>query len=149
MTAMPMHVRTALQDLMIAYCYAVDKLDDIDALLDLFTEDAVLDFTRIGLPLMNGRADIRRFFDGVFADMTHHAHYISNFRPAGWDGTTGAMTAYVTGLGRSKDGNTVDVKVQYTFEASEQSDGSWKCHRYSMFAMMPLPESLAEIHGER
>lgn len=53
MTGMPMEVRVALQDLMTAYCYAVDRLDDVDGLLDLFTEDAVLDFSAIGLPVMN------------------------------------------------------------------------------------------------
>ena len=81
--------------------------------------------------------------------MTHHAHYIANFKPVSYDGTSGAMTAYVHAFGRSKDGNTVEVKVQYTFEATRQADGGWKCHRYSMFSMMPLPGSLAEIHGER
>lgn len=149
MIAIPLEERIALQDLMTAYCYAVDKLADVDVLLDLFTEDAVLDFSRIGLPLMTGRAEIKAFFDGVFADMTHHAHYITNFRPVHYDGKTGAMTAYVIGLGKSKDGNSVEVNVQYTFEAVKQADGGWKCQRYSMFSMMPLPGSLAEIHGER
>jgi ketosteroid isomerase-like protein len=138
--------RLALQDLMIAYCYAVDKLTDVDGLLALFTEDAVLDFTKIGLPLMNGHDEIRSFFDGVFATMSHHAHYITNFRPVQFGGNRGVMTAYVLGLGRSKDGNEVAVNVQYTFEAVRTPTG-WKAERYSMFAMMPLPGSLAEIHG--
>lgn len=149
MLAIPLEERIALQDLMTAYCYAVDKLADVDVLLDLFTADAVLDLSAIGLPLMNGRAEIKAFFDGVFADMSHHAHYITNFRPVHYDGQTGAMTAYVIGLGRSNDGNSVEVNVQYTFEAVKQADGAWKCARYSMFSMMPLPGSLAEIHGER
>ncbi|MEO0032308.1 MAG: hypothetical protein RIS94_2066 [Pseudomonadota bacterium] len=149
MIAIPVDERLALQDLMTAYCYAVDKLSDVEVLLDLFTEDAELDFTAIGLPLMNGRAEIKRFFDGVFADMSHHAHYITNFRPVHYNGKHGAMTAYVIGIGRSKDGNTVEVNVQYTFEAVKQDDGAWKCVRYSMFSMMPLPGSLAQIHGTR
>lgn len=140
--------RFALQDLMVAYCYAVDKLADVDDLLALFTEDAVLDFTEIGLPLMRGHDEIRRFFDGVFADMSHHAHYITNFRPVHFDGNRGAMTAYVLGLGRSKAGNEVAVNVHYTFEVVRTPTG-WKAERYSMFSMMPLPASLAQIHGER
>ncbi|MFA7439855.1 MAG: nuclear transport factor 2 family protein [Sphingomonadaceae bacterium] len=148
MIDIPLEDRIALQDLMTAYCYAVDKLENIDVLLSLFTDDAVLDFTAIGLPLMNGKGDIRRFFEGVFADMSHHAHYITNFRPIRSDAEGGAMTAYVIGLGRSKDGNEVEVNVQYTFDAVRTADG-WKVRRYSMFSMMPLPGSLAEIHGDR
>ncbi|QUT05529.1 nuclear transport factor 2 family protein [Sphingobium phenoxybenzoativorans] len=146
MIAIPLEDRIGLQDLMTAYCYAVDKLDDVAGLLSLFTPDAVLDFTAIGLPLMHGHGEIKAFFDRVFADMSHHSHYISNFRPIRYDGASGAMTAYVVGLGRAKDGNTVEVNVQYTFDAVKTGSG-WLCTRYSMFAMMPLPGSLAEIHG--
>ncbi|HZU63911.1 MAG TPA: nuclear transport factor 2 family protein [Novosphingobium sp.] len=148
MTDMPLEDRIALQDLMTAYCYAVDRLDDIDTLLALFTPDATLDFTRIGLPLMEGHGAIRAFFDGVFADMTHHAHHIGNFRPIRHAGDTAAMTAYVHGLGRARDGNTVDVHVEYTFDCVRTAAG-WKCRRYSMFSLLPLPGSLAEIHGSR
>ena len=139
--------RIALQDLMMAYCYAVDRLEDVDGLLSLFTPDAVLDFSRIGLPVMTGHGEMRAFFSTVFVTMSHHAHYITNFRPIRFDGDSGAMTAYVLGLGRAKDGNTVEVKVQYTFDCVRTIDG-WKCRHYSMFAMMPLPGSLTEIHGE-
>jgi ketosteroid isomerase-like protein len=139
--------RIALQDLMIDYCYAVDKLDDIDGLLSLFTPDAVLDFSSIGLPLMNGHADIRHFFERVFDDMTHHAHYITNFKLDRYDGDTASMRAYVIGMGRAKDGNTVDVKVYYTFD-SIRTEAGWKAQRYSIRPMMPLPASLAEIHSE-
>jgi len=148
MIAIPLEDRIALQDLMTAYCYAVDKLANVEELLALFTEGAVLDFTQIGLPLMTGRGEIKQFFDRVFADMSHHAHYISNFRPVRYEGEAAAMTAYVIGIGRARDGNTVEVNVQYLFEAVRQSSGSWLCERYSMFSMMPLPGSLTEIHGE-
>ena len=146
--SMPLEDRIALQDLMTAYCYAVDKLDDLPGILALFTEDAVLDFRKIGLPLMNGYGDIRAFFDGVFADMSHHAHYITNFRPEAWDGDRAAMSAYVIGMGRAKDGNEVLVHVQYRFDCVRTTAG-WKASRYSMFGMMPLPGSLAEMHGDR
>lgn len=145
---MPIEDRIAMQDLMTAYCYAVDDIGNIEALLALFTEDAVLDFRKIGLPLMNGHGDIRAFFEGVFADMTHHAHYITNFRPEAYDGDTAAMSAYVIGMGHARDGNEVTVQVQYRFDAVRTAEG-WKANRYSMFAMMPAPASLAEIHGER
>lgn len=145
---MPLEERIAIQDLMTDYCYAVDKLADVEGLLALFTKDAVMDFTGIGLPLMNGRGEIREFFDRVFADMSHHAHFITNFRPEAFNNDTAAMSAYVIGLGRAKDGNEVAVNVQYRFDCVRTADG-WKANRYSMFSMMPLPSSLAEIHGDR
>lgn len=152
MSQMPEDVRTALERHLIEYCYAVDGLQDVEPLLDLFTDDAVADLTAIGLPMMNGKGDIRGFFEAVFADMTHHFHFISNFRPESWDandsGGVGAMTAYVIGMGASKDGNTVTVQVKYRMECIRQG-GAWKCRHYTISPMMPMPGSLDEIHGAR
>lgn len=140
--------RIALQDLMTDYCYAVDKLTDVDELLGLFTDDAVLDFSDIGLPAMPGKASFRKFYEAVFADMSHHTHYISNFRMESCDGHKAAMRAYVQGLGRAKDGNEVHVHVRYRMECVKRND-RWLCSRYEIRAGMPLPGSLGEIHGDR
>ena len=148
MTTCPIEERIALQDLMTDYCYAVDKLDDLEGLLGLFTEDAVLDFSDIGLPAMHGRAAHHAFYEGVFADMSHHTHYLSNFRLVDYTGETATMRTYVQGLGRAKDGNEVLVHVRYRMDCVKQA-GAWKCCRYWIEAGMPMPGSLAEIHGER
>jgi len=148
MTPIPVEERLALQDLMTDYCYAVDKLTDVEELLDLFTEDAVLDLSDIGLPLMSGRAEYRKFYDSVFADMSHHTHYISNFRVESYAGDTAVMRAYVQGLGRSKAGNEVLVHVRYRMDCVKRG-GVWKCAKYYIFAGMPMPGSLEEIHGDR
>lgn len=42
--------RQALQDLLTAYCTAVDSLTDLEGLLDCFTDDAVFDLSGIDLP---------------------------------------------------------------------------------------------------
>ena len=144
----PLEERIALQDLMTDYCYAVDRLESVDDLLDIFTEDAVLDFSDIGLPAMHGRAEHRKFYDGVFADMSHHTHYISNFRLESCDGDRAVIRAYVQGLGRSNDGNEVLVHVRYRMDCTKLA-GRWKCQTYSIHAGMPMPGSLAEIHGDR
>lgn len=148
MIAMPIDERIALQDLMTEYCILVDMLDDVEPLLDLFTEDAVLDFSAIGLPAMPGKETFRKFYEAVFADMTHHTHYIGNFRPQAYDGDTASMRAYAHGLGRSSDGNEVDVHVRYLMNF-RKVDGVWKITRYEISAGMPLPGSLDEIHGDR
>lgn len=148
MSKVPVEDRIALQDLMTEYCYAVDKLTDLDDLLDLFTDDAVLDFSDIGLPAMNGKARFREFYQTVFADMTDHQHYITNFRVASYSGDTAVMTAYVQGLGRAKDGNTVEVHVRYRMDCLKVGD-AWKCSAYYILKGMPMPESLTEIHHDR
>lgn len=140
--------RIALQDLMTDYCYAVDKLTDVDELLDLFTDDAVLDLSDIGLPLMPGKDSFRTFYEAVFADMSHHTHYISNFRVGAYDGATATMWAYVQGLGRAKSGNEVHVHVRYRMDCVK-AGGAWKCRKYYIFAGMPMPGSMQEIHGDR
>jgi ketosteroid isomerase-like protein len=147
MTEMPENVRTDIERLMIDYCYNVDALDDLNRFVSLFTDDIVTDMTGIGLPLMKGKDELRAFFDGVFNKMSHHFHFISNFRPDSWDGETGAMTAYVIGMGHAKDGNSVTLQVKYRMECVETEAG-WKCRRYTITPMMPLPASLAKIHGE-
>ncbi|MFV0277578.1 MAG: nuclear transport factor 2 family protein [Parahaliea sp.] len=148
MKQIPLEERIALQDLMTDYCYAVDKLTDVDELLALFTDDAVLDFSAIGLPAMPGKNSFRTFYESVFADMSHHTHYISNFRVESWAGDQATMRAYVQGLGRGKDGNEVLVHVRYRMDCVKTGDG-WKCSGYWIAPGMPMPGSLEEIHGKR
>ena len=142
MMEMPANIVTALERLMVDYCYAVDGLEEVQPLLDLFTEEVVADFTAIGLPILNGKSELKAFFAAVFADMSHH------FRPERWDGTVGTMTAYVIGIGHAKDGNHVEVQVRYRMECVETATG-WKCRHYTIVPMMPLPGSLGEMHGNR
>jgi len=148
MIKVPVEDRIALQDMMTEYCYAVDKLTDLDDLLDLFTDDAVLDFSDIGLPAMPGKERFREFYQAVFADMSHHQHYISNFRVSSYSGDAAVMTAYVQGLGRSNDGNTVLVHVRYRMDFVKVN-GAWKCSAYYILKGMPMPDSLTQIHHDR
>jgi ketosteroid isomerase-like protein len=144
----PIEDRLAIEDLMVSYCTAVDSLSDIDAICAVFTPDADFDLSGIGLPRMSGHAGIREFFTRVFADMTHHAHYLTNFAITGYDGTHASARAYIIGMGRARDGNSVTVNGRYYFNAVCTPAG-WKATRYAMDAMMPLPGSLDEIHAPR
>jgi ketosteroid isomerase-like protein len=139
MQNVPIDDRLAINDLMVAYCTAVDSLNDVEADFDL---------SGIGLPKISGHAGIRAFFQGVFADMSHHAHYLTNFAMTAYDGDTASARAYIIGMGRAKDGNEVTVNGRYYFNARRTEKG-WKATRYTMDFMMPLPGSLAEIHAER
>ncbi|MFV8816143.1 nuclear transport factor 2 family protein [Haliea sp. E17] len=148
MPSIPLETRVALQDQMTEYCYLVDNIGELDPLLDYFTEDAVLDFSAIGLPFMNGRADYRKFYSEVFENMSHHTHYLTNFRIDAYDGDSASTRAYVQGMGRANDGNEVLVHVRYTMDFVREGD-QWKCRKYNIYPGMPLPASLDEIHGDR
>lgn len=140
--------RMAINDLMVAYCTAVDSLHDVDAVCDVFTEDAVFDLSGIGLLKAEGHDGIRQFFTGVFAGMSHHAHYLTNFAVTSFNGDTATARAYIIGMGRAKDGNEVTVNGRYFFDVRRTNTG-WKATRYTMDFMMPLPGSLAQIHNDR
>lgn len=146
--AAPLEDRIALQDVMTEYCYRVDALDDIPAILDLFTDDAVLDFSGIGLTAMNGKEAFKAFYESVFADMSHHNHYICNFRLDAYDGESAAMRSYARGMGRSNDGGMVDVDVRYLMNFVRSGD-DWKITRYEIHPGMPMPAALSEVHGHR
>lgn len=138
--------RFALQDLLTAYCYAVDRLEDVDGLLNLFTPDADYDLSGIGLLKTKGHEGIRAFFTRVFADMAHHAHYNANFTIQRLDGDTASTRAYVTGMGIAKDGNSVTVHVDYYLDCVRTAQG-WKIARFYEEPLLPMPGSLNEIHG--
>lgn len=140
--------RTSIHDLLVAYCYAVDDLDDLESLVALFASDGALDLTAIGLSAFDGREAVRGFFTGVFADMTHHAHYLTNFRLLGISADRARAQAYVIGMGRSRDGNAVTVHVRYTLDAVRDA-GAWRIARLAIAPLMPLPGSLKAIHGAR
>jgi ketosteroid isomerase-like protein len=146
--SVPVEERFALEDLATAYCFRVDALDDLQALLDLFTDDAILDISDIGLARMQGKEEITQFYIGVFNDMTHHQHYVSNFRIESYAGEQAVFWVYVNGLGQSHDGNTVDVHVRYRVEAQKQG-GQWRLKEMRILTAMPMPASLTEIHADR
>ena len=137
----PIEDRLAIQDLMVAYAHAVDSLDDINGICDVFTADAVFDLSGIGLAAIVGHDGIRAFFTNVFANMAHHAHYLTNFAVTAYAGDTASMRAYVIGMGQGKDGSTVTVHGRYYFDVVRTADG-WKATRYTMDFLMPLSGTL-------
>lgn len=70
--------RREIEDLMIAYCNAID-LHDWDALDDIFAADAEIDYTALGGPKDNLPA-IKRFLDASLPNFKHKQHIISNMQ---------------------------------------------------------------------
>ncbi|MCW1382755.1 nuclear transport factor 2 family protein [Novosphingobium sp. KCTC 2891] len=141
MTQCPIEDRLAIQDLLVAYAAGCDSMGDIDAICDVFTEDAVFDLSGIGLTPQVGHAGIRAFFTNVFENMAHHAHYLTNFAVTAYDGDTASMRAYVIGMGVGKDGRGVTVNGRYYFDVRRTAAG-WKATRYTMDFLLPLSGTL-------
>ena len=137
--------KSALEEALIKYCTAVDKLDDLDGMLTNFTPDAVLDLTGLHLPRYVGHAQIRGFFAQVFADMTHHMHLLTNFRVENLERNQATVKAYITGLGRSKSGIDIQVYVRYDLELKKSADG-WKISVFYEVPTMPMPDSVTAVH---
>lgn len=141
-----MEDRQALQDLLTAYCTAVDSLTDMDGLLDCFTDDAVFDLSGIDLPRFEGREQIRGFFIPVFKDMSHHGHLNTNLAIDNLAGNEATCRAYIIGMGATHDGRSVLVYVRYLLKCV-RTEAGWKIKHFSEAALMPLPNSLTDIHG--
>lgn len=137
MATMPETVRRSLQSLMTDYSHTIDVMEDVDRVVGLFTDDAVLDFSSVGFPTMRGSGEIRDFYSGLFSSMQAEFHDMANFRPASWDGEVGVMECYVMGMGQPRDGDGINVKVKYRWECVETGDG-WKCRNFSLLPMMPV-----------
>jgi len=137
--------KSALEEAVVKYCTAVDKLADVDSMLTNFTEDAVLDLTGLHLPRFVGHAQIRAFFLQVFQDMSHHMHLLTNFRVEKLEKDQATVKAYITGLGRSKKGVDIQVYVFYDLQFRKGTDG-WKISVFYEAPMMPMPDSVTDVH---
>jgi ketosteroid isomerase-like protein len=134
--ACPIEDRLAIEDLLVAYCHAVDSLSDIDGICACFTQDADYDLSGIGFPRKQGHAGIREFFTGVFDGMAHHAHYLTNFAITAYAGDSASARTYIIGMGRGKDGSAITVHGRYYFDLVRTADG-WKARRYTMDFLIP------------
>lgn len=137
----------ALQALFHGYLFAVDSLSDLDGMLALFTEDVVFDLSPINLPCLHGHAGMREFFGEVFGYMSHHAHFGCNFSVRRLEGDSASAWAYVIGMG-VRDGVKVELQVKYFLDYVRTPAG-WKINRFTETTMLPMPESLEQVHRER
>lgn len=142
----PLEEQAALNDAVINYCTQVDSLTNLDAIVDCFTDDAVLDLTGLALPRFEGATEIRLFYAKVFKDMSHHCHMMTNFRVVEFAPAEARCRAYVAGMGRSKGGIDVQVYVYYDLDF-RKIDGRWKIARFYEAPMLPMPASVTAVHG--
>ena len=83
----------------------------------------------------------------VFADMSHHAHLVTNFGIVALGKDTADIKAYITGMGRSKAGVDILVYVRYDLKLRKTSQG-WKISFFSEEPIMPMPDSVLAVHDK-
>lgn len=137
----------ALKNLFHEYLFQVDSLSDLDGMLALFTEDVVFDLRPIKLLCLQGHQGLRDFFGEVFRYMSHHAHFGCNFSVRELNADTASAWAYVIGMG-VRDGVQVTLHVKYFLEYLRTPSG-WKINRFTETTLLPIPDSLGQVHVER
>jgi ketosteroid isomerase-like protein len=135
----------ALENALLDYLFAVDAMDDIDAMVACFTEDAVVDLTGLDLGTYVGSEAIAGFYSQVFETMSHHMHTLSNFRVMACDGKTAQVYAYICGMGRSNEGVDIQVYVYYDLKM-RMTDKGWKISHFYEAPKLPMPDSVGQVH---
>ena len=146
MTAGSIKDRIALEDLLVEYYHAVDKLK-ADEVVAAFSDDAFLDLSGFGLPVKRGMQSIMAYYEHMPANVSHTIHYVSNFGIETFDGDTATLRAYIQAFGRMKDGNEVHGHSRCWMKGVRQNDGEWKVSELTFLPSMPLPGPLDEILG--
>jgi len=140
--------RHDLEDALLDYLTAVDGLTDLDAMVGVFTEDAVLDLSGLNLGVFEGAAAIRGFYAQVFETMSHHMHTLTNFRVTEYTGDRARCYAYICGMGRSKQGVDIQVYVYYDLQMRQTASG-WKIAHFYEAPKLPMPESVGQVHKDQ
>ncbi|MFA7555607.1 MAG: nuclear transport factor 2 family protein [Spongiibacteraceae bacterium] len=129
--------RQTLQDTLTAYLVAIDAMSSIDDILKCLTEDAEYDMSAINYPCFKGSAAVREFFSSVFNNMSHQAHYATNFHIDHITANTASCRSHVIGKAITKDADEICIYLQYLLEFKRGDDG-WKiCSIYSK-PLLPL-----------
>ena len=129
--------RQELQQLFSSYLVALDDLSDIELTLSFFTQDAVFDMSAMAYPSCHGIDALREFFTGVFSNLTHSAHFATNFKIKSLEENSANAQSHAIVMGPPAEGELVMVYVQYHLEF-KRVDCSWRIQLFSGEPLMPL-----------
>jgi len=118
--------RSRIGDTIYAWCDYVDRTD-IDAVLDLFTEDAQMDLG--GGAIHRGHAELREMLLDRFALYSTTSFHCSAVRLVRYDGVTASTTTYLNAF---HDARHTDRRMHLwgRYEDDMVNDaGMWKFHR--------------------
>jgi len=114
--------RFAIQDLVAAYCNAIDERD-LDRFLSLFTDEAVQRH-RDGVMRVDGKAALETYYRQRFAGYgyTYHYPHASTVSFESDDDATGVVTGHAE---MSVDGELVLAAIRYT-DRYRRTSGGWR-----------------------
>ena len=112
-----------IRQLTYRYAFAVD-LKKIDLQMQLWTDDAVLDFEPVGLNRLEGVAQIKAYFEYVRTALRSSCHLTSNHIIT-IDGDHAGGTCYWRGVSRSASDQELLTTGYYT-DRYIRTDGGWK-----------------------
>jgi len=129
--------RQALQHLLSSYLVALDNLSDIEHTLSFFTQDAVFDMSAMAYTSCRGIEALREFFTGVFFNLTHSAHFATNFKIKSLGQNRASAQSHAIDMGQPAEGERVMLYVQYHLEF-KRVDSGWKIQSFRGQPLMPI-----------
>lgn len=125
----------ALRRLTHLYAWHIDHFE-LEPLTQLWTEDAVMDETGVGLGSYQGRTAIHDYFAQVFAVMKTQVHFTSNFILQELSGDQAKGTCYYLVEGVVQGGGTVRGTGYYLDDYTRTAEG-WRFQSRRVFGFNP------------
>lgn len=124
---MTLEDRLAIQELNYRYAAHID-FKQVDAWVDLFTEDGVLDESEFGFGVHDGRAGVRAYAESLVADVVHAMHHVTNqfLNDASETAATGTVFTLVEALTRSSGRARYNVHYDDSYV---KIGGTWRYSR--------------------
>ncbi|WP_461170278.1 nuclear transport factor 2 family protein [Arthrobacter sp. Z1-15] len=108
-----------------------------DDLVALFTEDGIWDGTGWGIPVIQGSAALREFFESTMSSNLGTCHLVLN-HIIDVEGDAAECTAYFHAFGRRLDGSLQDSLGLYS-DVFARTAGGWKFARRSVSGLLAPP----------
>ncbi len=126
-----------IRRLTVDYGYFLDN-GRIDALAELFTEDAVFDQRPTGLDVVSrGRDEIRAMMTAVYEQFEGTIHYCTNHRVDAVDGDTATGTCYFQAVSLLKVGARTEYLGRYE-DTYRRTSAGWRFAARILVPQLPV-----------
>lgn len=130
--------RLAIQELVHSYAIHVDT-QQMDRLLTLFTEDAEVDESAIGIAMTKGHAALRDSFQKGFDALSHNFHMIGNNVITDASGDTARGQCHFFAQARlAANGLRLNMAGYYQDVYRKSVDGAWRIQSRTLALLMPV-----------
>lgn len=131
----PIEERAKLQELTYLYAMYVDT-KQTDKVVELFTDDAIMNEDGIGYPSAQGRENLRSIFADGATQVGSMIHYVTNHIITEYAETSAAGQCFVFAEARTLKGDPVRVFGYYD-DKYVKIDGQWRFKSRHVKAVIP------------